>query len=339
MAAPPQKDSKPRYREHDQAHSHHHAECEKGNDHRWAVFGRESLQPNLARGPIAGGDEAAELGDFDRKEIPLLERIGQSDQHFACRLLALPARLDGREFGRLVVENVNAGKMTEHHLHRDHHGDEPEPPAQHGARLRHVLITQQVPGAGCRHAHAGRQEGGQQHVRPSNPHDGPSCNGPPVSGDNPAVDDRVTERHLHPTVVGEDPERREHGAQRDHATGEKVEPRRHAVATEEHDAEECCFQHEGRESLIAQQRPLDRSGALGHDAPVGAELEGHHDAADHAHAERQSKYLEPEVEDPPIELVAGQQPHAFERCKPCGEPDREGWEDDVKTYHKRELQP
>src|SRR5205814_7482469 len=29
--------------------------------------------------------------------------------------------------------------------------------------------VQQVAGAGCRHAHAGRQEGGQQHVQPSNP--------------------------------------------------------------------------------------------------------------------------------------------------------------------------
>src|ERR1700758_4882002 len=69
VAAPAQKASKPGYREHDQAHSHHDAEREKGNDHRWTVFGRESLQPNLARGPIAGGDEAAEPWDFDRKEI------------------------------------------------------------------------------------------------------------------------------------------------------------------------------------------------------------------------------------------------------------------------------
>src|SRR5205823_3650269 len=146
-------------------------------------------------------------------------------------------------------------------------------------------------------------------------------------------------RNLHPTVVGEDPERREHRPERDHATGEKIEPGRHTVSAEEHDAEERRFQHEGGEGLIAEQRSLDRSGAFRQYAPVGAELESHDDSTDHAHAERQSKYLEPEVEDPPIEVVAGQQPHAFERCKPCGEPDREGWEDDVKTYHKRELQP
>src|SRR6202007_356591 len=127
--------------------------------------------------------------------------------------------------------------------------------------------------------------------------------------------------------------------ERDHATGEKIEPGRHAVATEEHDAEERRFQHEGSEGLVAQQRPLDRSGALGQYAPVGAELEGHHDAADHAHAERQSKYLEPEVEDPPIKLVAGQQSHAFKSCKPGGKPNGEGWEDDVEADDKGELDP
>src|SRR5207244_3300791 len=98
-------------------------------------------------------------------------------------------------------------------------------------------------------------------------------------------------------------------------------------------------QHAAVEGIIAEQRSVDRSGAFRQYAPVGAELESHDDSTDHAHAERQSKYLEPEVEDPPVELVAGPQPHAFERCKPCGEPNSEGWEDDMKADHECELQP
>src|SRR5205823_3677254 len=99
------------------------------------------------------------------------------------------------------------------------------------------------------------------------------------------------------------------------------------------------FQHEGSEGFITEKRSLDRSGAFRQYAPVGAELESHDDSTDHAHAERQGKYLEPEVEDPPVEFVAGPQPHAFESCKPCGEPNSEGWEDDMKADHERELQP
>src|SRR4029077_3496204 len=88
-----------------------------------------------------------------------------------------------------------------------------------------------------------------------------------------------------------------------------------------------------------EERALNRSSTFRQDAPVGAELERHDDPADHPHAEGEGEELEPKIEDPPVELVACPQPRAFERGKPCREPDREGWKDDVETDDESELQP
>ena len=73
--------------EHDQSHPHHDAEAEEWDQHRRPVLGRESLEPDLARGPVAGGNEAAELRDLDRKQITLARLVGNGDQHLARRLL------------------------------------------------------------------------------------------------------------------------------------------------------------------------------------------------------------------------------------------------------------
>ena len=174
--------------------------------------------------------------------------VGNCEQHLARRLLRLPARLDRRELRRLMLEYVEARQVAEEELDRDQHRDQSEAPVQHHARLGAMDAAQHVPGAGGRHAHAGRQECSEQHVRPADHHHWPEHDLAPVRGDDPAVDDRVAERHLHPAVVGEDPERREHRPERDHAAGEEIEARRHAVAPEQHDAEEGRLQHEGGEA-------------------------------------------------------------------------------------------
>ena len=147
----------------------------------------------------------------------------------------------------------------------------------------------------------------------------------------------VAQRHLHPTVVGEDPERRQHGSERNHAAGQEIEPWRRAVAAKQHHAEERRLQHERGEAFVAEQRPLDRPGALRQHAPVGAELKRHDDSGDHAHAERKREHLQPEVEHAPIDRVAGRQPHPLEGRQPGGEPDGEGGKDDVETDDEGEL--
>ena len=125
--------------------------------------------------------------------------------------------------------------------------------------------------------------------------------------------------------------------ERDHAAGKEVEARRHAVAPEQHDAEERRLEHEGGEGLVAEQRTLDRAGLLREPAPVGAELERHDDAGHDAHAEGDREDLDPEIEHAPVERVAGGQPRALDRRQPRGQPDREGREDDVKADDEREL--
>jgi len=127
--------------------------------------------------------------------------------------------------------------------------------------------------------------------------------------------------------------------QRDHAAGEEVKPRRHAAAAEQHDAEEARLQQEGGEAFVAQQRALDRAGAFGQHAPVGAELKRHDDAADHAHAEGQREHLQPEVEHPAVDFVAGGHARAFQRRQPGREADGERGEDDVEADDEAKLQP
>ena len=46
-------------------------------------------------------------------------------------------------------------------------------------------------------------------------------------------------------------------------------------------------------------------------APVGSELEGHDDAADHAHAEGEREPIEPEVEHAPVDGIIRHQSHSL----------------------------
>lgn len=68
-----------------------------------------------------------------------------------------------------------------------------------------------------------------------------------------------------------------------------MQPLGHPAPAEQHHAQKAGFQKERSEHFIAQQRAdyaADDAAQLG---PVGAELERHHDAAHHAHAERHRK--------------------------------------------------
>ena len=63
----------------------------------------------------------------NRLRLALL--VGNRDQHFAGRLLRLPARLDRRELRRLMLEHVEARQVAEEELDRDHHRDEARGPS------------------------------------------------------------------------------------------------------------------------------------------------------------------------------------------------------------------
>jgi hypothetical protein len=107
---------------------------------------------------------------------------------------------------------------------------------------------------------------------------------------------------------------------------------------EQHHAEEGRLKQKRGEAFVAQERSLDGPGALREHAPVGAELEGHHDAADHAHGERQREDPQPKIEHSPVHWITGRETHPLDRGEPSREPDRKGGEDDVEADDERKLQ-
>jgi hypothetical protein len=76
----------------------------------------------------------------------------------------------------------------------------------------------------------------------------------PVHRIGDAVAHLVAGRRLHPAIGRKNPERRHRGADRDHGRRQHMQPRRHAVPAEQHDAEERRFEEERGQHLVADQR-------------------------------------------------------------------------------------
>jgi hypothetical protein len=97
----------------------------------------------------------------------------------------------------------------------------------------------------------------------------------------------------------DDPERRQQRAERDHQRRQHVRPLRHPVAAEQQHAEKGRFQEEGRDDFVGHQPADDAAGEVDVAAPVGAELERHDDARDHAQSEGDGEDLDPEGRQAP----------------------------------------
>ncbi len=82
---------------------------------------------------------------------------------------------------------------------------------------------------------------------------------------------------------------------------------------------------------------MDRTGPARQLAPVGAELEGHDDAGDHAQAEGDTEDAEPKVKQALIDGSTGCKRQRLQKSKPRGEPDRERRKNDVKRNGESEL--
>ena len=121
--------------------------------------------------------------------------------------------------------------------------------------------------------------------------------------------------------------------------GEHVQPGRHALPAEQHDAEEGRFEEEGGQHLVADERADDVADDDREAAPIGAELVAEHDARHHAHGERDREDLGPEPRQPVQVLAAGDEPAEQQRRDEGGQPDREAREDDVERDREGELQP
>src|SRR3989442_758714 len=114
-------------------------------------------------------------------------------------------------------------------------------------------------------------------------------------------------------------------------------PRRAALHAEEHHAEEGRLQEKCREHLVGEERPRDVADVVHVARPVGAELEAHRHARDHAHREGQREHPDPQLVRAQPRLVAR---HLVADAEPgddpC-EPDGDRREEDVEADVQAEL--
>ena len=101
------------------------------------------------------------FGSSTAKRFRFSASSGIADQHLACRLLRLPARLDRCELRRLMIEHGRGPSGGRKELDRDQRATSPRPQCsitRASARWTPRSMYQAPVG---RHAHAGRQEGGE----------------------------------------------------------------------------------------------------------------------------------------------------------------------------------
>jgi len=105
-----------------------------------------------------------------------------------------------------------------------------------------------------------------------------------------------------------------------HRAREQIEPGRDALPPEEQHAEESRLERERGEGLVGEERALDGTGAPRELAPVGAELERHHDAGDDAEPEGDREDAQPQVEQSPVDRLPGALVQDLEQREPRREP-------------------
>ena len=104
----------------------------------------------------------------------------------------------------------------------DDHRDERQAPMQHQrARRGECCAAHYQAPVEATHMPVVRERG-KQHMRPAHHHHQSGDDRPPVRRNDLAVDNRVTDGHLHPAIVGENPERRKHRPQRNHSAGKEI---------------------------------------------------------------------------------------------------------------------
>ncbi len=114
--------------------------------------------------------------------------------------------------------------------------------------------------------------------------------------------------------------------------------RRDALPAEEHHADECGLEKKGEEDLVGKQGARDIPDRLHIARPVGAELEAHRHAGDHAQREGEGDNLHPEgigLGPARLAAVVRAQPEVEDQPR---QPDRDRWEQDVERHVGGELQ-
>ena len=148
----------------------------------------------------------------------------------------------------------------------------------------------------------------------------------------------VADRVLHPGVGGDDEEAGEPGAGEDQEGGEPVGLGPEALLPEEEDAQEAGLEEEGEHAFHGEGLADHAAGGFGEARPVGAELELHGDAGDHAHGEIDGEDFGPEAGGAVVVLVAGAQRHGLEDQDQQRQSHGELREEVVKRHGEGEVQ-
>ncbi len=208
----------------------------------------------------------------------------------------------------------------------------------HGAAFLEVAHREQVARADREHHQRGGEIGGSEHVGEAVGEARIEDDREPVERVGDAVAHLMSGRRLHPAVGGEDPERRDRGADRHRDRREHVQPGRHALPAEQHHAEEGRLEEERHQHLVADERADHVAHHDREAAPIGPELVAEHDAGHDAHGEGDGEDLGPEPGQAVQVLASGGDPAHQQRRDECGEPDGEARKDDMKDHREGELQ-
>ncbi|MNS94182.1 hypothetical protein D3C72_1283930 [compost metagenome] len=286
-----------------------------------------------------GQDQAAQARHLDREARLFARHVGPAEQQQRQAFIAfvLPVAFQRGDLGGLVLERVQAVQVADHGLDRRDDQQHPHRHRQHLADGLVVAAAQQVP----RRRGADEQRGGQErrhaHMQQAVGEGRVEDDREPVGRDHAAVDDLEAGRRLHPAVRRQDPSGGYQRAQRHHHRGKEMQARPDTVPAEQHHAQEAGLQEEGGQHFIGQQRPGDAAGELGKEAPVGAELVGHHQPGDDSHAEVDGKDLGPEVVEVAVMRALRAQPAAFQHRQVGGQADGDRRENNVEGNRERKL--
>ncbi len=296
-----------------------------------------SFRPLHLAVPGMGQDQAAQMRNLDRGVQLLGIIVGDAEQGQCVRRLGVVQALDGGELGRLIPRVLRPCRSPSTNLQRHQHDQQVQRHLDHQlAFLGRSLAADQI-GADAEHDEAGGDvEGGHVVGEPvwerRVEHDRR-----PVGREEPLVDNRVAGRRLHPAVGGQDPERRQQRAERDHHRRQEMRPARHQRAPEQQHAEERRLQEECHQAFIGQHRRNHVRRDVGEARPVGAELERHDDPGHHAHAERNREDPGPEPGDAEPDLLAGEEVQALQHGNEGCQSDGEGGQQDMPGDRPRPI--
>ena len=324
--------------EHQHPHADHDPKGEKDRrDRRMAVL--ELVQALDLAVDAVGEDEACQARDRNLVSIRPRRLVGPGKQQQRRAARGLPDAFHRGDLLGLVLERIEAVQVAEEDLQRRCDGRKHEADAQHARRRLRGAALEDLP-----RAQPGQQEGAGQrrcgeHVREA-------------VRKRRVEDDREPARRvvfagyhlepgrcLHPRVERQDPERRQRGAEGDAKGCEKVDPLADLAVPEQHHAQKPGFEEEGGQHLVAEQRPGDIADLFHIARPVGAELEAHGDAADHAERESQREDLGPEPVGIEPGRGVGREPAPAEKKQQPAQRDADGREEDVERDIGRELDP